>query len=76
MSDYKDYKNFHKFGYINCYLYRLILYYSHQDWIVTGDLPTKSRYWEQLQVSMVFPGNRFLSFLSSQLSFDNFKNVE
>ena len=34
-----------------------------------------SRYREQLQVSIVFPGNEFSSFLSSQLSFDNFRNV-
>ena len=34
-----------------------------------------SRYWERLQVSIVFPGNKFSSFFSSQLRSDNFRNV-
>ena len=48
--------------------------------IVTGALPTMSRYREQLQVSIVFPGNEFSSFLNakvtSQLNSDNFRNVK
>ena len=68
-------------GCINCYLHRLVVYHfrkptdDDENRIVTGALPTMSRYWERLQVSIVFPGNEFSSFLSSQLSFDNFRNV-
>ena len=60
---------------------RLVVYHfrkptdDDENRIVTGALPTMSRYWERLQVSIVFPGNEFSSFLSSQLSFDNFRNV-
>ena len=47
--------------------------------IVTGAFPTMSRYWEQLQVSIVFLGNDFLIFLdakvTSQLNSDDLRNI-
>ena len=44
--------------------------------LVTNPLiKSSNRYWEQLQVSIVFPGNEFSSFLGSQLSSDHFRNV-
>ena len=48
--------------------------------IVTGALPTMSRYWEQLQVSIVFLGNKSFSFPMSkwptrQLSSNDLRNV-
>ena len=60
---------------------RLVVYHfrkptdDDENRIVTGALPTMSRYWERLQVSIVFPGNEFSSFLSSQLRSDDFRNV-
>ena len=57
---------------INCYL-RLVVYHFRKptdddgNRIVTGALPTMSRYREQLQVSIVFPGNEFSSFLDTKV---------
>ena len=69
-------------GCINRYLRRLVVYHlckptdNDKNQIVTGALPTMSRYREQLQVSIVFSGNEFSSFLGSQLSSDDFRNVK
>ena len=41
VSNYKGYKDFCKPKYIDYYLYRLVVYYSHQDQIVTGSLPVQ-----------------------------------
>ena len=63
MSDYKVNKDLCKAGCINHYLYRLVVYHfckptdDDESRIVTGALPTMSRYREELQISIVFPGN-------------------
>ena len=77
---------------IKWYLHRFIAYHfckptdNYMNRIVTGALPTMSRYWKQLQVSIVFPGNKSSSFLdgkvslvimpASQLRLDNFRNIK
>ena len=82
MLGYKINKDLCGAGCINRYLHRLIVYHfckptdNDKNRIVTGALPMMSRYREQLQVSIVFPGNKFSSFLGSQLSSDNFSNVK
>ena len=35
--------------------------------IVASALPTMSRYWEQLQAFIAFPGNKFFSFLDAEV---------
>ena len=85
VSDCKNYKDFRKPRCIDCYLPRLVVYHfrkptdDDENRIVTGALPTMSRYREQLQVSIVFPGNEFSSFLdakvTSQLNSDDLRNV-
>ena len=46
-----------------------------EDRTVACILASMSRYREQLQVFILFPGNEFLSFLGSQLRYDDFRNV-
>ena len=52
MSGYKVNKNLCNTGCINCYLHRLVVYHFYKptdddkNRIVTGALPTMSRYWE------------------------------
>ena len=69
-------------GCIDHYLSRLVVDHlckptnNDKNRIITGALPTMSRYQEQLQVSIVFSSNEFSSLLGSQLSSDDFGNVE
>ena len=64
----------HQRGCIDCYLHQLVVYYfcklidDDKNQIVLGDLPTMSRYWEQLQISILFPGNKFSSFFDAKLA--------
>ena len=48
--------------------------------IISSTLPTMSRYWEQLQISIIFFGNKFSSFhdakVANQLCLDDFKNAK
>ena len=72
MSNYKVYKDLRKLGYIN-HLRQLRMYLfrestnNDENQIVTGALPTMSRYREQLQVSIVFPSNKSSSFLDAKV---------
>ena len=44
-------------------MYHFLKLVNNKDRIVTGVFPMMSRYWEELQVSIVFSGNKFLSLL-------------
>ena len=74
VSGYKINKDLCNVGCINCYLHRLVVYHfckptdDDENQIVTGALPTMSRYWEELQVPIVFLGNEFSSLLDGKVS--------
>ena len=72
MSDCKVYNNLCKLRCIN-HLHRLVVYHfreptgNDKNRIVTDALLTMSKYWEQLQVSIIVPGNKFSSFLDAKV---------
>ena len=91
MSGYKVNKDLQRAGHINHFLHWLVVYHfckptdNDKNRIVTTALSTMSRYRKQLQVSIVFLGNKSSSFLDAkvplvimptgQLRLDNLRNV-